>query len=74
MNLLYVEAEAKIADFVCSGLKEQGFVVEYGDNGDDGYARALKHESDRKKIDSLGGQGSIESIRGVGYRFRQVEN
>ena len=28
----------------------------------------------RKKIDSIGGAGSIESIRGVGYRFRQSES
>jgi DNA-binding response OmpR family regulator len=27
----------------------------------------------RKKIDSIGGEGWIESIRGVGYRFRQPE-
>jgi DNA-binding response OmpR family regulator len=25
----------------------------------------------RKKIDSIGGAGWIESIRGVGYRFRE---
>jgi two-component system, OmpR family, response regulator len=28
----------------------------------------------RKKIDPLAGQCSIESVRGVGYRFRQVES
>ncbi len=28
----------------------------------------------RKKIDSIGGAGWIESIRGVGYRFRQSES
>jgi DNA-binding response OmpR family regulator len=28
----------------------------------------------RKKIDSIGGEGWIESIRGVGYRFRQSES
>jgi DNA-binding response OmpR family regulator len=28
----------------------------------------------RKKIDSIGGSGWIESIRGVGYRFRQSES
>ncbi len=33
MNLLDVEDEAKIADFVCTGPKEQGFVVERCDHG-----------------------------------------
>jgi DNA-binding response OmpR family regulator len=41
MHILYVEDEAKIADFVCAGLKEQGFVVDYCDNGNDGSLRAL---------------------------------
>jgi DNA-binding response OmpR family regulator len=93
MNILYVEDEAKIADFVCSGLKEQGFVVDYCDNGNDGYARTqiLEHvwgydfspstnvvdvciQRIRKKIDPLADQGSIDSVRGGGYRFRQVES
>ncbi|MEH1917907.1 response regulator transcription factor [Nostoc sp.] len=46
MNVLFVEDEAKIANFVRAGLKEQGFVVDYCDNGDDGYLRALDNEYD----------------------------
>jgi two-component system, OmpR family, response regulator len=53
MNLLYVEDEAKIADFVRAGLKEHGFVVDYCDNGDDGYARALEHEYDVIVLDIM---------------------
>jgi DNA-binding response OmpR family regulator len=46
MHILFVEDEAKIANFVRAGLKEQGFVVDYCDNGDEGYSRALDNEYD----------------------------
>jgi hypothetical protein len=46
MHILFVEDEAKIANFVRAGLKEQGFVVDYCDNGDEGYTRALDNEYD----------------------------
>ena len=92
MHILFVEDEAKIANFVRARLKEQGFVVDYCDNGDEGYSRALlspgraftrtqilEHiwgydfnpntnvvdvcvQRIRKKIDSIGGAGWIESI------------
>lgn len=41
MNVLLIEDEAKIADFVRAGLKEQGFTVDYRDNGEEGYLLAL---------------------------------
>ncbi|MBW4472254.1 MAG: response regulator transcription factor [Stenomitos rutilans HA7619-LM2] len=53
MNVLFVEDEAKIADFVRAGLKEQGFVVDYCDNGDDGYLRALDHDYDAIVLDIM---------------------
>lgn len=34
MNVLLIEDETKIADFVGAGLKEQGFTVDYRDNGE----------------------------------------
>jgi DNA-binding response OmpR family regulator len=46
MHILYIEDEAKIANFVCAGLKEEGFVVDYVDyidNGDEGYYRAMEN-------------------------------
>jgi DNA-binding response OmpR family regulator len=46
MNVLYVEDEEKIANFVCIGLKEHGFVVDYCSNGNDGFAHALDLEYD----------------------------
>lgn len=53
MHILFVEDEAKIANFVRAGLKEQGFVVDYCDNGDEGYARALDNEYDAIVLDIM---------------------
>ena len=53
MHVLFVEDEAKIANFVRAGLKEQGFVVDYCDNGDDGYTRALNNEYDVIVLDIM---------------------
>ncbi|MEH1837728.1 MAG: response regulator transcription factor [Nostoc sp.] len=53
MNVLFVEDEAKIANFVRAGLKEQGFVVDYCDNGDEGYLRALENEYDVIVLDIM---------------------
>ena len=53
MHVLFVEDESKIADFVQAGLKEQGFVVEYCDNGDDAYLRAMENEYDVIVLDIM---------------------
>lgn len=53
VNVLFVEDEAKIANFVRAGLKEQGFVVDYCDNGDQGYLRALDNEYDVIVLDIM---------------------
>ncbi|MGB3757637.1 MAG: response regulator transcription factor [Rivularia sp. (in: cyanobacteria)] len=53
MNVLFVEDEAKIADFVRAGLKEQGFTVDYCDNGNDGYLQALDNEYDAIMLDIM---------------------
>ncbi|MBD2329197.1 winged helix-turn-helix domain-containing protein [Alkalinema sp. FACHB-956] len=53
MNILFIEDEARIADFVQAGLKEQGFVVDYCDNGDDGNFRALENEYDVILLDIM---------------------
>nr|WP_199300998.1 response regulator transcription factor [Trichocoleus sp. FACHB-90] len=50
---MFVEDEAKIANFVQAGLKEQGFVVDYCDNGDEGYTRALDNEYDALVLDIM---------------------
>lgn len=53
MNVLFVEDEIKIANFVRAGLKEQGFVVDYCDNGDDGYLQALHNNYDVMVLDIM---------------------
>ena len=53
MNVLLVEDEAKIAEFVRAGLKERGFVVDYSDNGDEGYLLALDNEYDAIILDIM---------------------
>jgi DNA-binding response OmpR family regulator len=53
MHILFVEDEAKIANFVRARLKEQGFVVDYCDNGDEGYSRPLDNEYDALVLDIM---------------------
>jgi two-component system, OmpR family, response regulator len=53
MHILFVEDEAKIAKFVNAGLKEHGFIVDYCDNGDEGYNRALDNEYDALVLDIM---------------------
>ena len=66
MNILYVEDETKIANFVCAGLKEQGFVVDYCDNGNDGYARALEFEYDVIVLDIMvPGKDGLAILKGL---------
>lgn len=70
MNVLFVEDEAKIANFVRAGLKEQGFVVDYCDNGDEGYLRALDNEYDAIVLDimvpGLDGLSILKQLRHKG--------
>lgn len=53
MNVLFVEDEIKIANFVRAGLKEQGFVVDYCENGDDGYFQAVHNNYDVIVLDIM---------------------
>jgi len=66
MNVLYVEDEEKIANFVCIGLKEQGFVVDYCANGNDGYAHALEFEYDAIILDIMvPGKDGLAILKGL---------
>lgn len=53
MHILFVEDEAKIANFVNAGLREHGFVVDYCDNGNEGYSRAIDNEYDALVLDIM---------------------
>lgn len=44
MNILLVEDEQKIVDFVCAGLQEQGFVVDHCGDGHEGYKKASQQD------------------------------
>jgi two-component system OmpR family response regulator len=70
MNVLYVEDEAKIASFVRQGLAEQGFTVDFCDNGDEGYALALDRDYDVVVLDIMvpgkDGLAILKGLRGAG--------
>ena len=70
MHVLFVEDESKIANFVQAGLKEQGFVVDYCDNGDEGYIRAMDNEYDAIVLDIMvpgkDGLAILKSLRQAG--------
>lgn len=70
MHVLFVEDESKIANFVQAGLKEQGFVVDYCDNGNEGYIRAMDNEYDALVLDIMipgkDGLAILKSLRQAG--------
>ncbi len=73
MHILYVEDEAKIANFVRTGLKEQGFVVDYCENGDEGYARAIDNDYDVIVLDiMLPGKDGLSILKNLRQAKRNV--
>lgn len=66
MKVLLVEDEKKIANFVCAGFKEQGFVVDHCDNGNDGFARASNGTYDVIVLDiMLPGRDGLSILKGL---------
>lgn len=66
MKVLLVEDERKIANFVCAGFKEQGFVVDHCDNGNDGFARASNGTYDVIVLDiMLPGRDGLSILKGL---------
>jgi len=53
MNILLVEDEKKIVDFVCGGFREQGFTVDHCADGNDGLAKAAAREYDVVVLDIM---------------------
>ncbi|HEY9872129.1 MAG TPA: response regulator transcription factor [Candidatus Obscuribacterales bacterium] len=73
MNILYVEDEPKIAKFVCTGLKEQGFVVDYCEDGNQGYNYALDNEYDAIVLDiMLPGKDGLSILKSLRRAKRNV--
>jgi two-component system, OmpR family, response regulator len=66
MNILLIEDERKIADFVCAGLKEQGFNVEHRDDGNTGFERARAGNHDVIVLDiMLPGRDGLSILKGL---------
>ena len=66
MKVLLVEDEKKIADFVCAGFKEQGFVVDHCADGVDGYAHAANGGYDVIVLDiMLPGRDGLSILKGL---------
>jgi len=66
MKVLLVEDEKKIADFVCAGFKEQGFVVDYCADGVEGYNHASAGGYDVIVLDiMLPGRDGLSILKGL---------
>ncbi|WP_427157041.1 response regulator transcription factor [Aliinostoc sp. HNIBRCY26] len=73
MHILFVEDELKIASFVQAGLKEQGFTVDYCDNGDEGYLRAIEQEYDAIVLDiMLPGKDGLAILKSLRQRKKNT--
>ncbi len=70
MNILLIEDEKKIVDFVCKGFREQGFAVEHSGDGNDGFAKASTREYDVIVLDIMlpgrDGLSILKSLRKAG--------
>ncbi len=70
MKILLVEDEKKISDFVVKGLKEQGYVVELAEDGDDGFVHASTQSYDVVVLDIMlpgrDGLSILKSLRKAG--------
>jgi two-component system, OmpR family, response regulator len=66
MKVLLIEDDRKITSFIKKALKEQGFVIESCDNGDDGYALASGQAYDLVLLDiMLPGRDGLSILRGL---------
>lgn len=66
MKVLLVEDDKKIASFVKKGLKEQGFVVDVCEDGDEGFAHAAGAAYDVIVLDiMLPGRDGLSILRGL---------
>ncbi|RKF19971.1 DNA-binding response regulator [Alginatibacterium sediminis] len=72
MNILLVEDEQKIADFICDGLRAKQFEVTHCDDGDKGYAQASRNIHDAIVLDIMlpgrDGLDILKSLREAGNK------
>lgn len=71
MNILLIEDEKKIVDFVCAGFKEQGFNVESCFNGNEGFEKATTRNYDVIVLDIMlpgrDGLSILKALRKAGH-------
>ncbi|MDD2776476.1 MAG: response regulator transcription factor [Gallionella sp.] len=66
MKILLVEDERRIADFVCAGFKEQGFLVTHCDEGNAGFDAASSGDYDVIVLDiMLPGRDGLSILKGL---------
>jgi two-component system, OmpR family, response regulator len=66
MKVLLIEDDRKISSFVKKGLKEQGFLVDACENGDEGYTLASGQAYDVLVLDiMLPGRDGLSILRGL---------
>jgi two-component system OmpR family response regulator len=66
MKVLLIEDELRIADFVCSGFKEQGFLYTHCSDGNDGYSHAIDGDYDAIVLDiMLPGRDGLSILKGL---------
>lgn len=63
---MLIEDEKKIADFVCAGFREQGFLVEHCANGNEGFDKARQGAYDVIVLDiMLPGRDGLSILKGL---------
>ncbi len=66
MKVLLIEDEQRIADFVCAGFKEQGFLYTHCSDGNDGYSHAIDGDYDAIVLDiMLPGRDGLSILKGL---------
>jgi len=69
MKVLVVEDDKKLGGFLRKGLEAQGFVVDFSDNGDDGFALATTRNYDALVLDiMLPGRDGLSILRNLRER------
>jgi DNA-binding response OmpR family regulator len=73
MKVLVVEDDKKLGGFLRKGLEAQGFVVDFSDNGDEGYTLAATRSYDALVLDiMLPGRDGLSIVRNLRQQHSSV--
>ena len=73
MKILVVEDDRKLGGFLRKGLEAQGFVVDFSENGDEGYTLATTRDYDAIVLDiMLPGRDGLSILRNLRDRHSAV--